>query len=97
MKQTRVKVVASVALCASLLIAVAAPQRASAHLLVKDEGDWVWVRYTIKGAQGQLLRVRRNSVDAKRAFWFARQAAKRASRKSQAVAAPIPSHPKGPR
>ncbi|MDQ3813153.1 MAG: hypothetical protein M3347_04280 [Armatimonadota bacterium] len=64
-------------LAASLLAGATTPGAAQAHVLIKDEGAWVWVRYTIRGRQGPLLRVRRDSVDAKRALWFAAQATKR--------------------
>lgn len=49
------------AVAASLLVG-AAPQAVQAHYVEKVEGDWAYVRYTFKGAEGQLFRVRRNKA-----------------------------------
>ena len=75
------KAAAGAALCAGLLGAVA-PRTAQAHILVKDEGETMLVRTTMKGAQGTLIRVRRNSADGKRALWFADMAAQDRQRKA---------------
>jgi hypothetical protein len=56
------KAVAGAALVTGLLVGVAAPKAAQAHYVERVEGDWAWVRYTVKGAQGPLVRVRRQDV-----------------------------------
>lgn len=75
------RAITGVALAVGLL-ATGKPNAAQAHILVKDDGETLLVRYTMKGAQGGLMRVRRNSADGKRVLWFARMAAQDRQRKA---------------
>ena len=77
------RISAAFALGAGLLLGASLSPAAQAHVLLKDEGDWLVIQYSRAGRLGSVMRVRRNSADGKRALWFAAQAAKR-ERESQA-------------
>lgn len=62
------KAALSMTLCAGLLVGVTTPRTALAHILVKDEGERLTLRYTLKGAQGTLFRVHRDSPEGRRAL-----------------------------
>ncbi len=80
------KAAVGAALCAGLLLGAVAPQAAHAHILVKDDGEWLTLRYTMKGAQGQLFRVRRDSAEGRRTLWSAEKAAQKRVAKARAEA-----------
>ena len=77
----KINAVGRLAVGVGLLAGLAAPQAARANILVRDEGEKVLVRTTVKGAHGGLVRVSRNSAIARQAFWFARLEAQRRERK----------------
>lgn len=52
------KAVAGAAVAALLGVA----SQAQAHTVERIEGEWVWIRYTFKGAQGHLFKVRRQDA-----------------------------------
>jgi hypothetical protein len=56
------KAASGAAVVASLLVGAATPKAANAHYVERVEGGWAWVRYTVKGAQGPLMRVRQQDV-----------------------------------
>lgn len=64
----------SIVLAAVLLAGVTTSDIAHANILLQDNGEWLIVRYTLKGAYGQVMRVRRTSVEGRQALWFARLA-----------------------
>ena len=80
------KAAVGAALCAGLLVGTVAPQTAHAHILVKDDGEWLTLRYTVKGTQGQLFRVRRESSEGRRALRSAEKAAQGRLAKARAEA-----------
>lgn len=75
------RAITGVALAVGLL-ATGKPNAAQANILVEDDGETLLVRTTMKGAQGTLTRVRRDSANGKRALWFARMAGEDRQRKA---------------
>ena len=81
---------AGVALLAGLSVAGISSAPARANVLVRDDGATLLIRPTTKGAVGVLRRVRRNSVEGRRALWFAAQSARRQDRAPLTVASTGP-------
>lgn len=79
--------VAGVALLAGLSVAGISSAPARADVLVRNEGATLLIRPTIKGAVGVLRREGRNSVEGRRALWFAAQSARRQQHQSQRTVA----------
>lgn len=74
MKNLTFRKAVGAALCTGLLMGTVVPRVAHAHILVKDDGEWLTLRYTMKGSQGQLFRVRRDSKEGRQALRSAEKA-----------------------